>query len=187
MALCGPTCPVNARRADEPRNGAGACAIIPALFSRHTMNKTPLNVVVLAAGKGTRMHSSLPKVLHVLGGRPMLGHALERAAALRSDRTIVIYGFGGDAVPSAFHAAGVDFVRQEPQLGTGHAVQQALPYLQSGGTTLVLYGDVPLTRATTLEALGTCICPAFCRCTGSSFSASAAASARRCGRCSPDP
>jgi bifunctional UDP-N-acetylglucosamine pyrophosphorylase/glucosamine-1-phosphate N-acetyltransferase len=117
------------------------------------MNKTPLNVVILAAGKGTRMHSRLPKVLHVLGGRPMLGHALERAAALRSDRVIVIYGFGGDAVPSAFHAAGVDFVRQEPQLGTGHAVQQALPYLQSGGTTLVLYGDVPLTRVTTLENL----------------------------------
>jgi bifunctional UDP-N-acetylglucosamine pyrophosphorylase/glucosamine-1-phosphate N-acetyltransferase len=117
------------------------------------VKKTPLNVVILAAGKGTRMHSRLPKVLHAIGGKPMMGHVLERAAALRSDRTVVVYGYGGQAVPSAFGNAAVEFVRQEPQLGTGHAVQQALPYLQSGGTTLVLYGDVPLTRDATLENL----------------------------------
>lgn len=117
------------------------------------MKKAPLNVVILAAGKGTRMHSRLPKVLHAIGGKPMLGHVLERATALRSDCTIVVYGYGGKAVPSAFGNAAVEFVRQEPQLGTGHAVQQALAYLQAGGTTLVLYGDVPLTRDATLENL----------------------------------
>jgi bifunctional UDP-N-acetylglucosamine pyrophosphorylase/glucosamine-1-phosphate N-acetyltransferase len=117
------------------------------------VKKTPLNIVILAAGKGTRMHSGLPKVLHAIGGKPMLGHVLERASALRADRTIVIYGYGGDAVPAAFAGAAVEFVRQEPQLGTGHAVQQALPHLLAGGTTLVLYGDAPLTRLSTLETL----------------------------------
>ena len=117
------------------------------------MKKNPLNVVILAAGKGTRMHSSLPKVLHAIGGKPMLDHVLDRASALRADRTIVVYGHGGQAVPSAFENAAIKFVLQEPQLGTGHAVQQALPYLQAGGTTLVLYGDVPLTRGATLDNL----------------------------------
>jgi bifunctional UDP-N-acetylglucosamine pyrophosphorylase / glucosamine-1-phosphate N-acetyltransferase len=117
------------------------------------VKKAPLNVVILAAGKGTRMHSRLPKVLHAIGGKPMLGHVLERATALRSERTIVVYGHGGDAVPSAFGNASVKFIRQEPQLGTGHAVQQALPYLLPGGRTVVLYGDVPLTRDKTLADL----------------------------------
>ena len=117
------------------------------------MKKAPLNIVILAAGKGTRMHSAHPKVLHAIGGKPMLGHVLDRAAALRSDRTVVVYGYGGQAVPAAFADAAVEFVPQEPQLGTGHAVQQALPHLLSGGTTLVLYGDVPLTRNSTLEPL----------------------------------
>src|SRR5258708_18176355 len=99
------------------------------------------------------MHSRLPKVLHAIGGKPMLGHVLERAGALRSDCTIVVYGYGGQAIPSAFGHAAVEFVRQEPQLGTGHAVQQALPYLRPGGTTLGLYRDVPLTRDATLEKL----------------------------------
>ena len=117
------------------------------------MKRAPLNVVILAAGKGTRMHSRLPKVLHAIGGKPMLGHVLERASALRPDCTVVVYGYGGKAVPSAFGNAAVEFVCQEPQLGTGHAVQQALPYLQAGGTTLVLYGDVPLIRDATLESL----------------------------------
>ncbi len=83
----------------------------------------------------------------------MLAHVLERAAALRSARTIVVYGHGGEAVPGAFANAAVTFVRQEPQLGTGHAVQQALPHLDEGGTTLVLYGDVPLIRDATLTRL----------------------------------
>ncbi len=99
------------------------------------------------------MHSARPKVLHAIGGKPMLGHVLDRAAALQSDRTVVVYGYGGQAVPAAFTDAAVEFVPQEPQLGTGHAVQQALPHLLSGGTTLVLYGDVPLTHNSTLENL----------------------------------
>jgi bifunctional UDP-N-acetylglucosamine pyrophosphorylase/glucosamine-1-phosphate N-acetyltransferase len=115
--------------------------------------KNNLNVVILAAGKGTRMHSGLPKVLHAVGGKPMLGHVIERSARLRPARTIVIYGHGGEAVPSAFAQENVEFVRQEPQLGTGHAVQQALPHLNAGGMTLVLYGDVPLTRDVTLQNL----------------------------------
>ena len=117
------------------------------------MKKNPLNVVILAAGKGTRMHSSLPKVLHAIGGKPMLAHVLERASALHADRTIVVYGYGGEAVLSAYGSAPIEFVRQEPQLGTGHAVQQALPHLPAGGRTLVLYADVPLTREITLDAL----------------------------------
>jgi bifunctional UDP-N-acetylglucosamine pyrophosphorylase/glucosamine-1-phosphate N-acetyltransferase len=99
------------------------------------------------------MRSDLPKVLHAIGGVPMLGHVLQRAAALRSDRTVVVYGHGGQAVPSAVADAAVEFVMQDPQLGTGHAVQQALPRLLAGGTTLVLYGDVPLTRGATLQGL----------------------------------
>lgn len=121
--------------------------------SRFPVKKAPLNVVILAAGKGTRMRSRHPKVLHTIGGKSMLGHVLDRATALRSDRTIVVYGYGGEAVPSAYRNAAVEFVRQEPQLGTGHAVQQALPHLQAGGTTLVLYADVPLTRDATLGTL----------------------------------
>ncbi len=112
-----------------------------------------LNIVVLAAGKGTRMHSRLPKVLHALGGKPLLAHVLDRARALQAERTIVIYGNGGDAVPAAFADPALKFVLQEPQLGTGHAVQQALPHLLSGGATLILYGDVPLTRHETLARL----------------------------------
>ncbi|HEX4986668.1 MAG TPA: bifunctional UDP-N-acetylglucosamine diphosphorylase/glucosamine-1-phosphate N-acetyltransferase GlmU [Burkholderiales bacterium] len=117
------------------------------------MKKAPLNVVILAAGKGTRMRSVLPKVLHAVGGKPMLAHVLDRARALGADRTIVVYGHGGEAVPSAFAQSGATFVLQEPQLGTGHAVQQAAPHLLAGGSTLVLYGDVPLTRGSTLAGL----------------------------------
>jgi len=117
------------------------------------VKNAPLNVVVLAAGKGTRMYSRLPKVLHALGGRPLLAHVLDRARALHADRTIVIYGHGGDAVPAVFADPALKFVLQEPQLGTGHAVQQALPHLLSGGITLILYGDVPLIRHETLARL----------------------------------
>jgi bifunctional UDP-N-acetylglucosamine pyrophosphorylase/glucosamine-1-phosphate N-acetyltransferase len=114
-----------------------------------------LNVVVLAAGMGKRMHSRLPKVLHRLAGRPLLGHVIEAARAVQPapTRVCVVYGHGGDAVPEAFRAADLEFARQEPQLGTGHAVQQALPHVQAGARVLVLYGDVPLVRSETLEAL----------------------------------
>ena len=112
-----------------------------------------LNVVILAAGLGKRMHSRLPKVLHALAGRPLLSHVIDAARALSASRIVVVYGHGGEQVREAFAGAGLEFARQEPQLGTGHAVQQALPALGDAATTLVLYGDVPLIRAETLERL----------------------------------
>ncbi len=112
-----------------------------------------LSVVVLAAGKGTRMRSALPKVLHPLAGRPLLAHVLQAALALEPARIIVIYGHGGEQVPEGFRDSGTSFVLQEPQRGTGHAVMQALPHLPTAGTTLILYGDVPLVRPATLRRL----------------------------------
>jgi bifunctional UDP-N-acetylglucosamine pyrophosphorylase/glucosamine-1-phosphate N-acetyltransferase len=109
------------------------------------------DVVVLAAGKGTRMLSAQPKVLHRLAGRPLLGHVLQTARALSAQRIVVVYGHGGGAVPAAFPDSGATFVLQEPQLGTGHALMQALPHLPPEGVTLVLFGDVPLVRAATLS------------------------------------
>lgn len=117
------------------------------------MNPTPLDIVVLAAGKGTRMCSDLPKVLHPLAGRALVSHVVASAQALGSRRVCVVYGFGGEAVPKALHDQGVSFVLQAEQLGTGHAVQQALPHLDDAGVTLILYGDVPLTQADTLAPL----------------------------------
>jgi bifunctional UDP-N-acetylglucosamine pyrophosphorylase/glucosamine-1-phosphate N-acetyltransferase len=112
-----------------------------------------LNVVVLAAGMGKRMNSRIPKVLHELAGKSLLGHVLDAARKLMPSRICVVYGHGGDAVPSAMKAPDIAFARQEPQLGTGHAVQQALPHLDANAPTLVLYGDVPLVRTETLCAL----------------------------------
>lgn len=112
---------------------------------------TKLNVVVLAAGKGTRMRSAVPKVLHKLAGEPMLGHVLKAAFAQAADHVVVIYGHGGDQVKNAFDDARLRFALQEPQLGTGHALMQALPHLSEDGTTLVLYGDVPLIQPATLK------------------------------------
>lgn len=107
----------------------------------------------MAAGKGTRMKSALPKVLHRLGGRSLLQHVLETAAGLGADRIIAVTGHGAEAVEAAVQAPGLRFVRQMPQLGTGHAVQQALPELHDEGTTLILNGDVPLIRPATLQSL----------------------------------
>ena len=143
-----------------------------------------MNVVILAAGQGKRMHSDLPKVLHALAGRPLLAHVIAAARELSPQRICVVYGHGGEAVrdactaragtghaapssaghaapPSAGHAApssaghavSIIWVLQDPQLGTGHAVMQALPHLDDSVPTLVLYGDVPLTRAATLKRL----------------------------------
>jgi bifunctional UDP-N-acetylglucosamine pyrophosphorylase / glucosamine-1-phosphate N-acetyltransferase len=112
-----------------------------------------LNIVILAAGKGTRMHSDKPKVLHALAGTPMLGHVMQTAALLAPSKTCVVYGHGGEAVPQAMVQYAASFVLQEPQLGTGHAVQQAMSELKDGSTTLVLYGDVPLIQAGTLKQL----------------------------------
>ena len=112
-----------------------------------------VQVVVLAAGQGKRMRSGLPKVLHPLAGRPLLAHVLATARSLSPTRLCVVVGHGGDAVRSAMEAPGLRWAIQEPQLGTGHAVMQALPELEPGGTLLVLYGDVPLIAHETLEAL----------------------------------
>ena len=113
----------------------------------------PLNIVILAAGKGTRMHSDKPKVLHSLAGRPLLQHVLDTAAQLAPGKTCVVYGHGGETVPQAMAQYEAAFVLQEPQLGTGHAVQQAIPQLPEHGLTLVLYGDVPLIQHTTLQQM----------------------------------
>ncbi len=112
-----------------------------------------LSVVIMAAGKGTRMRSARPKVLHTLGGRTLLGHVVAAAETLAPARCIVVTGHGAEAVEAAFAGPHRAFVRQEPQLGTGHAVQQAVPALPDAGTVLVLNGDVPLIRPETLRAL----------------------------------
>jgi bifunctional UDP-N-acetylglucosamine pyrophosphorylase/glucosamine-1-phosphate N-acetyltransferase len=112
-----------------------------------------VNVVILAAGQGKRMHSDLPKVLHRLAGRPLLAHVIDRARALGAARIVVVYGYGGEAVREAIGDDSIAWVKQAPQLGTGHALQQALPALAPSAHTLVLYGDVPLTRAETLRSL----------------------------------
>jgi bifunctional UDP-N-acetylglucosamine pyrophosphorylase/glucosamine-1-phosphate N-acetyltransferase len=112
-----------------------------------------LNIVILAAGKGTRMHSDKPKVLHALAGAPLLQHVMDRAVELEPSRTCVVYGHGGEAVPEAMVSYAASFVLQEPQLGTGHAVQQATPHLSDDSNTLVLYGDVPLIQTSTLKQL----------------------------------
>ena len=114
---------------------------------------TSLNVVILAAGRGTRMHSELPKVLHCLAGRALLDHVLATARALKPAKLCVVYGYGGDALPKAVQGSDIVWALQARQLGTGHALQQALPHLDAQGVTLVLYGDVPLTRQDTLQRL----------------------------------
>ncbi|SIO64904.1 bifunctional UDP-N-acetylglucosamine diphosphorylase/glucosamine-1-phosphate N-acetyltransferase GlmU [Paraburkholderia phenazinium] len=112
-----------------------------------------MNIVILAAGTGKRMRSALPKVLHPLAGRPLLSHVIDTARTLKPTRLVVVVGHGGEAVRAAVAAPDVLFAVQEQQLGTGHAVQQALPLLDPMVSTLVLYGDVPLTRASTLKRL----------------------------------
>ncbi|MFM2111639.1 MAG: Bifunctional protein GlmU [Pseudomonadota bacterium] len=113
----------------------------------------PINVVVMAAGKGTRMKSKLPKVLQALAGKPLLQHVVSTARELGAAQTVIITGHGAEQVEKATAAGDIRFVRQEPQLGTGHAVQQAVPVLPDEGITVILSGDVPLTQANTLDAL----------------------------------
>ncbi len=113
-----------------------------------------LNVVIMAAGKGTRMKSAQPKVLHRLAGRSLLQHVLDCAAGLGAGRVVVVTGHGAATVEASVAGSGAVCVRQEPQLGTGHAVQQAVPALDAAcDTTLILYGDVPLIRSETAAAL----------------------------------
>jgi bifunctional UDP-N-acetylglucosamine pyrophosphorylase/glucosamine-1-phosphate N-acetyltransferase len=112
-----------------------------------------LDIVIMAAGKGTRMKSDLPKVLHRLAGRSLLQHVLDTCAVLSADRTLVVTGFGAEQVESLLAGQALRCVRQEPQLGTGHAVQQVLPHLDDDGTTLILNGDVPLLEGASARAL----------------------------------
>ncbi len=118
---------------------------------------TALDVVIMAAGKGTRMKSRRPKVLQDLAGRPLVQHVIHTAAQLQARMAVVITGHGADEVESALRSGdqgvALQFVRQEPQLGTGHAVMQAVPVLPDDGLVVVLSGDVPLTQADTLQAL----------------------------------
>ena len=112
-----------------------------------------LQIVILAAGQGKRMRSGLPKVLHPLAGRPLLAHVLDTARALKARRIVVVHGHGAEAVRAAFPDSGIAWALQSEQLGTGHAVQQAMPHLEASGDVLVLYGDVPLVREATLRRL----------------------------------
>jgi len=112
-----------------------------------------VNIVILAAGMGKRMHSELPKVLHPLAGKPLLAHVVDCARSLGPDRIVVVYGHGSEAVRRAIEGEDLRWALQEPQLGTGHAVMQALPHLDLAAPTLVLYGDVPLIGCDTLAGL----------------------------------
>ncbi|MDN5511321.1 bifunctional UDP-N-acetylglucosamine diphosphorylase/glucosamine-1-phosphate N-acetyltransferase GlmU [Acinetobacter sp.] len=111
------------------------------------------SVIILAAGKGTRMRSSLPKVLQPLAGRPLLGHVIETAKKLNAKNIITIFGHGGNLVQQAFAQENVQWVEQAEQLGTGHAVKVTLPVLPSDGVSLILSGDVPCITQETLEKL----------------------------------
>ena len=112
-----------------------------------------LHIIILAAGQGTRMCSAQPKVLHPLAGRPLLAHVLATASALDPQFIHLVYGHGGDQVRAAFSDDRVEWVEQSEQLGTGHAVLQAMPGIPDEAVVLVLYGDVPLIRRTTLQPL----------------------------------
>jgi bifunctional UDP-N-acetylglucosamine pyrophosphorylase / glucosamine-1-phosphate N-acetyltransferase len=112
-----------------------------------------MNIVILAAGQGKRMHSNLPKVLQPLAGKALVAHVIDTARRLAPNKLCLVYGHGGDAVRSTLDAPDLAWALQEPQLGTGHAVQQALPHLAPDGTTLILYGDVPLIQTETLQKL----------------------------------
>jgi bifunctional UDP-N-acetylglucosamine pyrophosphorylase/glucosamine-1-phosphate N-acetyltransferase len=113
------------------------------------MQKSPLNVVILAAGKGTRMVSDLPKVLHPLAGRPLLNHVLDTARKVDASKVCVVYGFGGNLVPDTIADERIAWALQAEQHGTGHAMQQALPHLDSNAIALMLLGDVPLIEEST--------------------------------------
>jgi bifunctional UDP-N-acetylglucosamine pyrophosphorylase/glucosamine-1-phosphate N-acetyltransferase len=126
---------------------------------------TSTRVIVLAAGKGTRMKSELPKVLHPLAGRPLIDYAIASAAEIRPERVVLVVGHGAEQV-RAHCGSGVEYVLQQPQLGTGHAVQQALPYFFGfDGDVVITYGDMPLLAGATLARLCAVRSAAGCACT----------------------
>jgi len=112
-----------------------------------------LSVVILAAGKGTRMRSSLPKVLHPVAHKPMVSHVIDAARKVNAENIYLVYGFGGDILKSQILGDDLTFVEQKEQLGTGHAVDMASPFIKDDEEVLVLYGDVPLTKVSTLQKL----------------------------------
>ncbi|MBJ7266099.1 bifunctional UDP-N-acetylglucosamine diphosphorylase/glucosamine-1-phosphate N-acetyltransferase GlmU [Idiomarina abyssalis] len=114
-----------------------------------------LRVVILAAGKGTRMRSDLPKVLHKVANKPMVEHVIDTARSLKPDAINLIYGHGGDQLQQAIAGDDLTWVEQREQLGTGHAVQQVIPHLKSNEKVIILYGDVPLLTESTLIKLVT--------------------------------
>ena len=117
-----------------------------------TNNNNKVHAIILAAGKGTRMMSSKPKVLQVLSDKTLLGHVLNQAKTV-SQKTHIVHGFGGDLVKKEIDDNSVNWVEQVDQLGTGHAVAQAMPHIDSESISLILYGDVPLISKSTLEEL----------------------------------
>ena len=112
-----------------------------------------LEVIILAAGKGTRMHSELPKVLHKVAGKPMLGHVIDCAKQLSPDAIHVVIGHGAELVKTELNEEKINWCIQSEQLGTGHAVQQAIPDINDEQNVLILYGDVPLLKSETLKVL----------------------------------
>ncbi|HIG88375.1 MAG TPA: bifunctional N-acetylglucosamine-1-phosphate uridyltransferase/glucosamine-1-phosphate acetyltransferase, partial [Candidatus Thioglobus sp.] len=113
---------------------------------------TQIHGIILAAGKGTRMNSTKPKVLQVLSDKTLLGHVLAQAQQLCS-QVHVVYGFGGEQVKQTINDDLINWVEQKQQLGTGHAVAQAMPHINDDSISLVLYGDVPLIKKSTLDDL----------------------------------
>jgi bifunctional UDP-N-acetylglucosamine pyrophosphorylase/glucosamine-1-phosphate N-acetyltransferase len=113
----------------------------------------PLSIVILGAGQGKRMKSALPKVLQPLAGKPLIAHVIESAKRLHADSIHAVYGHGGEQVKEAFASESLKWALQAEQLGTGHAVAQAMPTIPDEHNVLVLYGDVPLIRAETLQRL----------------------------------
>ena len=114
---------------------------------------TKVNFVILAAGKGTRMRSALPKVLHKLSGRSMLGHVVAAVESLGKAKKIIVTGHGAEQVEQQFKSPTTIFTQQKEQLGTGHAVHMAVPELCSDAVVIVLYGDVPLIRPATIQKI----------------------------------
>ena len=112
-----------------------------------------LTVLILAAGKGTRMRSDLPKVLQPLAHKPLLGYVIDASTSFKPKQLVVVYGYGGDLVKETFSSQNIQWVEQKEQLGTGHAVQQAIPLIHDEGSTLILYGDVPLIDEHTIKRL----------------------------------
>jgi bifunctional UDP-N-acetylglucosamine pyrophosphorylase / glucosamine-1-phosphate N-acetyltransferase len=112
-----------------------------------------MNIIILAAGQGKRMYSNLPKVLHPIAGKALAQHVIDTARSLSPEKLVVVFGHGGEVVRSTLAADDISWARQEPQLGTGHAVMQAVPAISPAEQTLVLYGDVPLTQVDTLKRL----------------------------------